>query len=193
MPPVLFLVYPVHARQDLLDLARKPLLLLAHPPVAHRLVPRRVRPDLRPVDRHHPEFPQPRPPREHQRLSEHLRKVLPVTHPEAVDRPEVRIGPLARQIAKAQIPVDLPRNLSTAVDALRGSVQPQLQQKTRVVRMLPHSRVARIERRQIQALDHVVDEKRRVRWIQSLTQVRRKHLPLVLLVRFEAHLFPHEP
>jgi hypothetical protein len=44
-----------------------------------------------------------------------------------------------------------------------------------------------------QRLDHVVEKEHRIARIQRRAQVPREQLPLVLLVRLESNLFPHEP
>src|SRR2546422_679057 len=55
-------VHLLHPRHDRRALPLQPRLLGHHPPVAHRLVARRVGPDLGAVDRHQPQLPQPRRP-----------------------------------------------------------------------------------------------------------------------------------
>lgn len=114
-----------------------------------------------------------------------------VEHPEAVDRPKVRIQSTG-QIAEAQVPAQSLRNLPAAVDALDGPEQPELQQKPRRIGVLAHAGVAALEGLEIEALDQVVDEKHRVARIQRLAQMRRKQLPLVLLIALELDLTPHD-
>jgi len=114
---------------------------LLHPAVARRLVPRRVHAHLAPVHRDAPQLREPRGPH---RLTKHLRKVLPVTPPEAVDRPEARIQ-TAREIPEPQVPAHPPSDLAVAVHAFHRSEQPQLQQHPGRMGVFPQRRVARLE------------------------------------------------
>lgn len=58
--------------------------------------------------------------------------------------------------------------------------------------MLAPHRVTPLERLQVEVLDHIVHEKHRARRVQRIPHERREQLPLVLLVRLELDLTPHD-
>lgn len=118
-------------------------------------------------------------------LAEQIGEVLDMAGSEAVDRAKVGLWAGAGQVAQSQIPAQSPGDLSPAVHRLRGREQPQLEQQPRGVGVLAVGRIALLESRQIQVLDHVVDEKHRIGWIQRLAQMSREQLPLILLVLLE--------
>src|SRR5213076_3392191 len=95
---------------------------LGHPPsVAHRLVSRRVGPDLGAVDRRQSQTAPARRPCEPPRLPQHPREVLPVPQPETVDRAEVRDRSVSCEVAKREVAPQPPRDLPFPVRLLRGS------------------------------------------------------------------------
>ena len=152
---------------------------------------RRLRTDLRPIDRDPAQLSQARRPRRAHRLAEHLREVLPVADPEPVDRAEVR-RQAPGQVPEPQVPAKPPRDLTAAVDALGRPEQPQLQQHPWRIRSLARRRIAFLEGLQFQTLDKVVDEEGRVVCIQRFAQMRRKQLTLVLFVPFEVDFTTHD-
>jgi hypothetical protein len=83
------------------ELGLEPRLLLLEPRVAHRFVPRPVRPQLRAVHRHEPELHQPGPARQPDGRPQYPGEVLPMPPPEAIDRPEIWHRPVPRQIPES--------------------------------------------------------------------------------------------
>src|SRR5262249_19647524 len=67
--------------------------------------------------------------------------------------------------------------------ALRGRVQPHFQQEPRAVRMLAEDRIALLQRRELQAVNDVVDEKDRITRVERILDKRRQQLALPLRVR----------
>ncbi len=57
--------------------------------------------------------------------------------------------------------------------------------------MFPTPRITLLEAAQIQRLDHLVDEERRIAWLQTFRQMRREQRALALLVHLEQSLITH--
>ncbi len=57
--------------------------------------------------------------------------------------------------------------------------------------MLPAPRITLLEAPQIQRLDHLVDEERRIACLQTFRQMRREQRALALLVHLEPNLITH--
>jgi hypothetical protein len=92
------------------------------------------------------------------RFPQYHREVRAVPDPKPIDRPKIRHRTVADQKAKRQVPANPPGQLATTVDALRGDVEPELQQQTGIVRVLSEHGVPLLYRREVHLFDGVADE-----------------------------------
>ena len=160
--------------------------LLLHPAVTHRLVLRRVRPNLRPVERHVPQPRQPSLSAQLQHLHEQLAQRRQVPLPELRDRVVIRML-IRRQNAECQRAIrrllDLPRTRNP--DAV--AVQQQTRHHSRIIRRLPALRpvVRIVNRRQVQRRNHVLDKIHQIILRQPILHVRRQQEQLIRHIRTE--------
>ncbi len=135
-----------------------------HPPITHRLVLAGVRLEFRPVDRHMPQFHQPRLPAQSQRLQKQSRQRLQMPFPKLVERAVIRMR------VRTQIPerhvlmrpfLDLPRTHHPSTI----SVHQQPHHQHRGVGRLTSSilrLIGTVKRRQIQRLHQVGHKSRQM-------------------------------
>ena len=144
------------------------------------LLPARVRRDLGAVQRHHPNLDHPCLGVQSQRLREDQRERVLVLPEEPGDR-----GVIGHQVG-ADIPtghVDLAQLLDTprGLHLLTRAIQRERQQHVRVVGRPPLAvvRMAHMQQRGIDRVDHLNDQMRQMTSWQPLPQIRRQQEPLI--------------
>ena len=180
---IFFGVHRPRLPQQRLDLRLQANLLLAHPLIAHRLALARVRSYLRPVDR---QLAEPR--------QSHLARHPHHLHKQLAELPQMSASELAhramlREVARREHPkrhilLQLPRHRARGERARRVGIDQHLDHHRRLVRGVAPTvpLVRRIERRQVQCINHVADVVSEVTRGNPLLQVRRQKQGLVRLV-----------
>ncbi len=180
---VFFGVHHPRLRQQRLDLRLQASRLFAHPLIAHRLALARVRSHLRPVDR---ELAEPR--------QSHLARHLHHPHKQLAELRQMSAAELTyramlREVARREHPkryflLQLPRHRARGECARRVGIDQHLDHHRRLVGGVASTvpLVGRIERRQVQCIDHIADVMSQVPWGNPLLQVQRQKQGLVRLV-----------
>ena len=180
---IFFGVHRPRLPQQRLDLRLQANLLLAHPLIAHRLALARVRSYLRPVDR---QLAEPR--------QSHLARYPHHLHKQLAELPQMSASELAhramlREVARREHPkrhilLQLPRHRARGERARRVGIDQHLDHHRRLVRGVAPTvpLVRRMERRQVQCINHVADVVSEVTRGNPLLQVRRQKQGLVRLV-----------
>ena len=170
---VFFGVHHPRLRQKRLDLRLQARRLFAHPLIAHRLALARVRSHLRPVDR---ELAEPR--------QSHLARHLHHPHKQLAELRQMSAAELTyramlREVARREHPkryilLQLPRHRARGECARRVGIDQHLDHHRRLVGGVASTvpLVGRIERRQVQCIDHIADVMSQVSWGNPLLQVR---------------------
>ena len=174
-PTLVFVgVHHPRLRQQRLDLRLQASRLFAHPLIAHRLALARLRAHLRPVDR---ELAKPR--------QSHLARHLHHPHKQLAELRQMSASELTyramlREVARREHPkrdilLQLPRHRARGECAPRVGIDQHLDPHRRLVGGVASTvpLVGRIERRQVQCIDHIADVMSQVPWGNPLLQVRR--------------------
>jgi hypothetical protein len=170
--------------QDLVDDLPQPRLVLEHPFVAHRLVLRRMRFHLRPVDRHLSQLHQLRFLAQVQNLHEQRPERVQVAPPELADPRVVRVA-ARREHPEGHVLVRPSLDLPRRPHAHAVPVQEQRQHHHRVVRRVAPllALVRRLDGRQVERLHQIQHEVGEVVLGQPLLRRRWQQVALGGLVR----------